>query len=246
MKLDVEELETADYDILENIKTALYRLWKMKWLVVIMTLAGCGLFFIYIGIVGVHTNYYASASIYSAAYGSYEDTTGGVAVMNTYAPLLSSTRVSERAAIALQDEGISAAQLRGMVASGMIYLSGASSNSKSYGYKLSLSVESPYTNKVDKIANAMSKAFADEINDLIGIPVLQVLDEATGYMTAPSIRTKLFLFLFGAAAFVLTCIVIFCVSFFSPKVYSVLQCECEKENILGMIPYHDSKQTAHK
>ena len=217
----------------------------MIWLVGIMTLAGFGLFFIYIGLVGVHTNYYASASIYSAAYGSAEDTTGGVAMMNTYAPLLSSSRVSERAAISLQEEGITAAQLRSMVASGMIYISGASSNSKSYAYKLTLTVVSPYTDKVDIIANAMSKAFADEINDLIGRPVLQVLDEAMGVIPAPSIQTKLVFALFGAVAFVLTCIVIFCVAFFSPKVYSVLQCEADKENILGMIPYHDSKQTAH-
>ena len=241
MKLDIEELETTDFDIMESIRTGLYKLWKFKWLVCIMTLAGFGAFFIYIGIVGIHTNYYASASIYSAAYGSYEDTNGGVAVMNTYAPLLGSSRVSERAAIALQEYGITAAQIRSMIGSGEIYLSGASSNAKSYGYKLSLSVVTSRTDKVDKIANALAKAFTDEINDLIGISTLQVMDEARGYGTAPSIHAKLFFVIFGAVAGVLTCVIIFCIGFFSPKVYSVAQCERDKEKILGLIPYNEAK-----
>ena len=45
MKMNIEELETADYDILENIKVAFYRLWKMKIVVLLMTLIGflaCG------------------------------------------------------------------------------------------------------------------------------------------------------------------------------------------------------------
>ena len=40
MKMNIEELETADYDILENIKVAFYRLWKMKIVVLLMTLIG--------------------------------------------------------------------------------------------------------------------------------------------------------------------------------------------------------------
>ena len=87
MKMNIEELETADYDILENIKVAFYRLWKMKIVVLLMTLIGFLAFGVYVGLAGVKTSYFATASIYSAVYGSYEDSMGGVTVMNQYASL---------------------------------------------------------------------------------------------------------------------------------------------------------------
>ena len=48
MKMNIEELETADYDILENIKVAFYRLWKMKIVVLLMTLIGFLAFGVYL------------------------------------------------------------------------------------------------------------------------------------------------------------------------------------------------------
>ena len=85
MKMNIDELEMADYDILENIKVAFYRLWKMKIVVILMTLIGFLAFGVYVGLAGVKTSYFATASIYSAVYGSYEDSMGGVTVMNQYA-----------------------------------------------------------------------------------------------------------------------------------------------------------------
>ena len=72
MEVEVRELEIADYDLFENIKTALYRLWKFKLVVVLMTLVGLLLSLIYISIVGVKVNYQSTATIYSMVYGSYE------------------------------------------------------------------------------------------------------------------------------------------------------------------------------
>ena len=40
MRLDIKELELADYDLLENLKAAFYRLWKLKSAVFILTLMG--------------------------------------------------------------------------------------------------------------------------------------------------------------------------------------------------------------
>lgn len=238
MKMDIRELETADYDILENVKTAFYRLWKQKIIVVLMTLIGFLASFVFIGLIGVSTYYNASASIYSAVYGSYEDSSEGVRVMNTYASLLGSTRVCERAAANLGDASISADMLRSMVASRNIYLSGASSDSKSYGYKLTLVTTANSPEHVVDIANAMAKAFSDEINDLLGTSTLQVLDEAVTISSTKSINVLLIIVLFGALAFVGTAALIFVKEFFSTRVYSVAQCEPDKELILGMIPYN--------
>ena len=52
MNVDIRELEVADYDLLENIKTAFYRLWKFKLVVALMTLVGFLVSLIYISIVG--------------------------------------------------------------------------------------------------------------------------------------------------------------------------------------------------
>jgi len=237
MEVEVRELEIADYDLFENIKTALYRLWKFKLVVVLMTLVGLLLSLIYISIVGVKVNYQSTATIYSMVYGSYEDSSDGVKVMNTYASLLGSSNVCERAATYLQDTGVTASTLRGMVSGRAIYLSGASTDSKSYGYKLTLVTTSGTPDYVVEISNAMAKAFVDEINDLMGRQTLQVVDTASNAYSYKSINVTLIVALFGAGAFMLSCAAIFMKEFFSAKVYSVAQCEYKKERILGMIPY---------
>lgn len=237
MKMDIQELETADYDLIENVKVAFYRLWKQKLVVVLMALIGLLVSFIFVGIVGVQTNYVASATIHSAVYGSYEDSTYGVKVMNTYASLLSSQRVCDRASMALQEYDISANDLKNMAKSGRIYLSGASSDSKKYGYQLTLVVYSGTSDYIVEIANAMAEAFTDEINDLMGNSMLQVLDQAQGYSSSKSLNVPLIMILFVALAFVATAGIIFVKEFFSPYVYSVSQCEQNKDLILGLIPY---------
>ncbi len=238
MNVDIRELEMADYDLLENIKTALQRLWKFKLVVVLMTLVGLLASLVYISIVGINVNYRSSATIFSMVYGSYEDSADGVQVMNTYAPLLGSSNVCERAAVSLQEEGITGTMLKNMVAGGQIYLSGVGKDSKSYGYRLTLVTVSNSPEYVEEISNAMSKAFADEINDLLGSKTLQVVDTANGVSATKSMSAALCIALFGAVAFILTCMVIFLKEFFSAKVYSVAQCESQKELVLGMIPYH--------
>lgn len=237
MNVEVRELEIADYDLLENIKTALYRLWKFKLVIVLMTLVGLLASLIYISIVGVSVNYQSSSTIYSMVYGSYEDSSDGAKVMNTYASLLGSSNVCERAATSLQDNGISASTLRNMVSGGSIYLRGVSTDSKSYGYKLTMVATSDVPDYVVDISNAMSKAFVDEINDLMGSKALQVVDSASNVYSYKTLNVSLIVALFGAVAFVFACGVIFMKEFFSTRVYSVAQCEHKKERILGMIPY---------
>ena len=239
MKLEVGELETADYDIWENIKTALYRLWSMKAVVFFCTLIGFCASLVFLGIVGVRTNYYTSASIYSVVYGSYSESNSGVVVMNTYSGLLGTTKVCDRAADKLVEKGITSAQLHAMVKNGDIILSGASSDSKKYGFSLKMVVTSASPENVVDIANAMAVAYTDEINDLLGNSALQVLDEAIDYRTAKSLNVKLYMLLFTAVGFVLSAGIIFVKEFFSGKVYSVAQCEADKDYILGLLPYYE-------
>ena len=137
--------------------------------------------------------------------------------IESHASMLGSTRVCDRAAGSRQEYGITSNELRSMVANGNISLSGASTDSKTYGAKLTLVVNVGTSEYVVDVANAMAKAFADEINDLLGVSTLQVMDEAVEYTAHHSINLTLYFILFGAVAFVGTAGIIFIKEFFSSK-----------------------------
>lgn len=239
--MDIKELEAADYDLLENIKAAFYRLWKLKIVVVLSTLIGLLAFFIFLTITGNQTVYQSAAGIYSAMYGSYEDSAEGVRAMNTYASMLGTSSVCERAAETLGDSNITADDLADMVRRGQIYLAGASNNSREFGYRLTLVTALNSSNRIVDVTNAMAQAFSNELNDFLGVSTLRILDPATSYYASQSINVQLFMILFGAAGFFLSAMAIFIHALFSSKVYTIGQCEKNQEMILGMIPYSSKK-----
>lgn len=239
---EIKDIETADFDFIENILVAIREVWRKRLLVLLITIAGFLIAIIFISIRGNSVRYYSSATLFSAVYGSYSDTNDGVAAMNRYTDLIRSSRVCNRAAQALTEYNITAKDLQKMISDGMIKVSGASTKSTSYGYKLTISVFSDAAEQVNPITNAMASAFANELNDLIGKNAIQVMDEATGYSEFNTLNTKLYMLVFPGAAFVLTCAVIFAVAFLSPWVRSVAQCEQDNDLILGLLPYAKNKQ----
>lgn len=236
MRLEVKELELADYDLLENIKTAFYRLWKLKSAVIIMTLIGLLTSFIFINFIGVKTNYEATSTIFSAAYGSLSDSSVGVTVMNTYSALLNSNRVCEKAAAELNNAAYTADVLKTMVEEEEIYISGANTNSRYYGYKIDLVAVAESPSDAIGIANAMADAFVMEINDIAGGGTLQVMDEARDVEESKSISVVLVALIFSGITFVFSALIIFAKEFFSEKVYTIPQCEQDEDLILGLIP----------
>ena len=236
MRLEVKELELADYDLLENIKTAFYRLGKLKSAVFVMTLIGLLTSFIFISFIGVRTNYEATSTIFSAAYGSISDSSVGVPVMNTYSGMLNSNRVCEKAAALLNNAAYNAEVLRTMVEEEEIFISGASTNSKYYGYKIDLVAIAATPEDAVAIANAMADAFVLEINDMVGGGTLQVMDEAREVEESKSISVVLVALVFSGITFVFTALIIFAKEFFSEKVYTIAQCEQNEDLILGLIP----------
>lgn len=236
MRLDIKELELADYDLLENIKAAFYRLWKLKSAIVVMTLIGLVASFIFIDYIGVKTNYQATSTIFSAAYGSISDSSAGVSVMNNYSPLLDSNRVCEKAAAILNNSAYTAEVLKTMIEEDEIFISGASQNSKYYGYKIDLVAVAGTPSDAVKIANAMADAFVSEINDMVGGGTLQVMDEANSVEETKSISVLLVALVFTVITFVFSVLIIFAKEFFSELVYTIPQCEQNEDLILGLIP----------
>lgn len=237
MNTDVKEMEITDYNILRNIVAALYRTWKLKWVIVFATAIGALLSIAFIKYRGDKFSYYSTASIYSAVYGSYTETVGGVSLMNTYASVLGTTRVCERAAAEIKDSKITAKYLMSMVETGKVALVGASSESKKYGYNLILQTVMDSPDNVVAITNAMADAYASELNDLLGANTLQVFEKATVTKKVKSVSNYLIVALFAAVGFFVSATIIFFKEFFSSKVYIVSQCERDKNLILGLLPY---------
>ena len=128
--------------------------------------------------------------------------------------------------------------MRAMVNSGRIFISGANRDAKKYGYSLTLVTSSSSPEYIIDITNAMASAFADEINSMLDSSSVQVMDMAQNYYSVNSLNVKLYMLLFTAAGFALSAGFIFAKEFFSSKVYSVAQCEQDKDLILGLIPYN--------
>lgn len=237
MNTDLKEMEITDYNILRNVVSALYRMWKMKWIIVFATAIGFLLSIAFIKLQGNKYSYYSTASIYSAVYGSYSETVGGISIMNTYSSLLGTSRVCERAASEIEDSTITARYLMDMVESGQVVLAGASSESKNYGYRLLIQTVLDSPENVIEITNAMADAYVAEINDLVGENVLQVFEKATTTNSLNSSKKTIYIVLFTAAGFFLSAGIVFIKEFFSSKVYIVSQCEKDKNMILGLLPY---------
>ena len=237
MDTDIKEMEITDYNILRNLVSALYRTWKMKWIIVFATTIGALLAVAFVKYKGDKFSYYASADIYSAVYGSYSETASGVTLMNTYSSVLGTSRVCERAAAEIDDSRVTANYLMNLVASGAVGIGGASSDSKKYGYRLVIQTMLDSPDNVVDITNAMAYAYVSEINDLLGTDNLQVFEKATSSYKIKSGSNYLIVAILAAAGFFLSAGIIFVKEFFSSKVYIVSQCESDKNLILGLVPY---------
>lgn len=237
MDKDIKEMEITDYNILRNLVSAIYRTWKMKWIVVFATAIGALLAVAFIKYKGDKFSYYATADIYSAVYGSYSETASGVTLMNTYSSVLGTSRVCERAAAEIADSKITAEYLMDLVTSGYVGIGGASSDSKKYGYRLVMQTKLDSPENVVDITNAMAYAYVSEINDLLGTDNLQVFEKATETYIKKSGSNYLIVAIMAAAGFFLSAGIIFVKEFFSSKVYIVSQCESDKNLILGLVPY---------
>lgn len=241
MTTEIKEMEITDYNIIRNIVAAFYRLWKLKLVVLFSTIIGFLVALAYVTYTGTDFTFYSSATIYSAVYGSYSETVSGVTIMNTYSGILGSSRVCDRAAAEINDSRITSEYLQNLVSSGSVYIAGASSEAKKYGYRLVIYTRLSNPEHVVDITNAMANAFTGEINELLGQDVIQVFDKATHSFRSTGMSQKTLLIIFAAAFFVLSAGIIFVKEFFSSKVYTVSQCCYDKNLILGILPDYNGK-----
>lgn len=174
----------------------------------------------------------AYSNVYSVAFGSYTDSVEGVYVLKTYAEIINSKKVADRAALIIGDDKIDGETIKSMI---------------SYSYSEESPVYNIYATSTDpqlsiSVANAVAKAFVIELNNMMGENNAQILDEAYEYKQVfdgrkDQIKSIIVITLLGT---ILCMLVIVGISFFSNKVESVNDVTLNGEiEILGVIPNFD-------
>lgn len=203
-----------------------------KWWII--ALVGCASLLLGIGLnFEVQPDRYSGcATVYSASVGSYTDSLEGIKALRDYSDIITSYKVSNRAALILGDDSLNGEDINSMI---------------SYSLSENSTVYYIYASSVDnyeavRVANAVAEAFVIEIRNITGDENVQILDEAvesslTFNGRSNQIKNILLITLIGVFLAVVTIVAI---SFFSTKIVTVKECSDNGElKILGVIPDFD-------
>ena len=170
--------------------------------------------------------YIASVSLYSAAYGSVTETTQVAKIMQSYANVIASNKITERAASILGDNTITGSYIRSIIGvrydelSPIIYISASDTNQM----------------RAIVIVNAVAEAFIIEAQNLTGSEGVQILDKANAaYPVSKGVRK--YTMLGGLGGILVMALLIAFIEIFSDRVYRVEDAELDgKLEIIGIIP----------
>lgn len=179
------------------------------------------------------TTYTASATIYSASYGSYSETTIATRAMQTYSQIISSYMIAERAEGLIGDESITAQEIRSMV-----YIDYEAESPILYILARSSSV-----GKSVAVVNAVAEAFLIEAQNITGGEGIRILDRASEEAVNASSSSdgkKMAILGFLVGFFGVACIIVLH-EIFSDRVYRVEDATLGSMELLGIIPDEDLK-----
>lgn len=214
----MERIITVDF--LRIIK-AIIRKWY--FVLAVATVAGI-LMFVYKYDPTPH--YYAEATIYSSAYGSYAQTTEGVKAVQLYADIIYSNKIAERTVSILGDNSLDVETVRGM-----IYASIPEDSSI-----MTVGAAGTDPNKVIAVVNAASEAFVIEARNITGSESIQILDKSVKANQVGNSVKKSCAIAFILGAF-LVCGIIALMEIFSDRIYHVEDASLNGElEIIGVIP----------
>lgn len=213
-------------DFLHALKTV----WRKRVLILVISVL-CFLIGVFLTLNHPVNNVYsARTTVYSATYGSYQQSLTGTNAMIDYADIVSSKKVCQRAASILDVVELTSDEIQTMIS--------ADFNSNSY-------VMNIYANSTDpilaqKVANAVAQAFVIEMNGITGGESIQLLDEAEHYFLSYNSSKKLMLkrLLFGLSGLILSATFLVINELLSSRIKTMEQCISLSEGkLLGMIPY---------
>lgn len=217
---------------ISDIVVCIRAIWKKKWIVVVTVLIGFLLGLILKG--GSSKDEYSTyTTIYSSTYGSYTESMAGVDAMLSYANVIMSNKVCERAITMLDTYELDVETLQEVL-------------SVDYDSEISPIITITVTTNEEQecidIANAVASAFIIEMQNITGERNVQVLDEAKSAEISSSalkqiaVMCLVLMMLSG----VVTCGVIFVYEFFQTRLRTVSQIsEMVDVKIIGIIPVYD-------
>jgi len=180
--------------------------------------------------------YTASADVYGAAFGSYSESIEGVTALKTYADIIKSKKVADKAAKYIEEDE-SSEHIDGEMVKDMITYS---FDETSPIYRIEATSSSPSLSM--SVANAVAKAFVDQMNTITGDGSAQILDEAYKYEKSFDGKKSqlLNIIIITLAGFFVSVLAVIIYSFFSKKVMSVHDATLNGElEIIGVIPNFD-------
>lgn len=219
---------------LEDFRLALLALWRKKLLILAIT--------ILTGLIGwfftfneqVINTYQAKTSVYSVATGSAQELNYLSTALISYADIVKSNKVCERAATLLRGNvSLDASDIQRMIGVNSVNDSVIEISAVSTDPQVSIAV-----------TNAVAEAFVREMTGITENDAIQILDSADSFMInengTKNILMKRFLFLFAGLA--ISSAYIAGSELFSNKIRSVAQCfEVDEKEILGIVPFMENK-----
>lgn len=176
--------------------------------------------------------YVAKSTLYSSVYGSTKESVQEASNMKSYAELIYTEKVCERARVILNTtygySGLSASQISNMIS--------VSSNKDSVIITVSAVSRDPQ--QAIMVANAVAQSFEIEAKSITGDTTVQVLDVASSVSLSgrPGYIKKCLIAL--AAALLIPMIFISLKEIFSDNVYHVEDASLKGElDIIGVIPF---------
>lgn len=177
--------------------------------------------------------YKSTTSVYSIVYGSFTDSADSIQAMFSYADIVKSYKVAERAEVLLGDTSINKNDIYKMIS--------AEYNTSTYNYSSMIYIHalSDSRAKALSVSNAVAEAFVLEVANLTGQDDIQILDKAHDAVicyNATSMKLKTILIVtvlgFFLSCFFIVMKEILSLKMFTPKDATVYG----KLDIIGVIP----------
>ena len=194
----------------------------------------CALAFFALGILltlgnNIENTYYASTNLYCPVNSNYSEASSAVAVISSYANLIESQKVAERAASLLENTNIDYRSIQNMI----------SYTTSTSGINLSITAYSSDPEIAIRVANAVANAFVEEMRNMMGMDVIQILSAADRANLSSNGIVSLWesRIIFLLIGFIISALIIFFKELFSDKIRSLDQCIIADEDVLiGVIP----------
>ncbi|MDD5934266.1 MAG: Wzz/FepE/Etk N-terminal domain-containing protein [Clostridiales bacterium] len=201
------------------------------WLILLVAVISFGLSLVLIKSVKTVPLYRAEATVYSVANGSYKLSVEGTNAMKDYSEIITTLKVSERAALLLGDDSINGYYIMNCITP---YYTEDSSI-------LTIRCLDRNPEMAIKIANAVANAFVIEMRTITGTEDVQMLDEAYTYYLyqtgATSATVKRLIFI-AVIVFIL-CAYIALNEIFTTKLKTIRECTLGGElDVIGVIPVY--------